>query len=94
MNKSIIILSMALLSGVAQADTSDPVMAQGKALHEDKCTSCHGTEVYTREDRRVTSLGALSHQVNNCMKGPANANWSVAETNAVVEYLNTKFYKF
>jgi len=94
MKKYIFILSMVLLGSTAQGETSDPVIAQGKALHEEKCTSCHGTEVYTRKDRKVNSLAELSNQVNNCMKGPANANWSPAQTNSVVEYLNMKFYKF
>ena len=94
MKKYIFILSMVLLGSTAQGETSDPVIAQGKALHEEKCTSCHGTEVYTRKDRMVNSLAALSNQVNNCMKGPANANWTPAQTKSVVEYLNMKFYKF
>ena len=92
MKKLMFVLSMALLAGASYAQ--DPVIAQGEKLHGEKCTSCHGTEVYPREDRRVTSLESLSNQVNNCMKGPAKANWTVAETNSVIEYLNTKFYKF
>jgi len=66
----------------------------GQKLHDAKCMGCHKTEVYTRADHRVQSLQALSHQVENCMKGPAEANWNAAETKAVVDYLNTKFYKF
>jgi hypothetical protein len=67
---------------------------QGEILHSEKCTGCHGTEVYTRENRRMTSLEALDKQVNFCMKNAAKANWTPAQTSAVVEYLNTKFYKF
>ena len=94
MKKLTFVLSLALLSSTAYAENSDPVIAHGKALHDDKCTTCHGTDVYTRDNRRVKSLDALSNQVTNCMKGPAKADWTVSETNSVVEYLNTKFYKF
>ena len=88
-----LILFMALLSTSSFAG-NDPVLAHGEKLHTDKCTSCHGTEVYTREERRVNSREALASQVNNCMKGAAKANWTASETSSVVEYLNTKFYKF
>jgi hypothetical protein len=74
------------------ADKAVPSAAQ--KMHDGKCMTCHKTEVYTREDRRVKSLQALTHQVETCMKGPADANWSAAETTAVIDYLNSKFYKF
>ena len=67
---------------------------QGEVLHSEKCTGCHGTEVYTRENRRVSSLTALDKQVNICMKNAAKADWTPEQTTAVVEYLNSKFYKF
>ncbi|MBI3188272.1 MAG: hypothetical protein HYZ31_10475 [Gammaproteobacteria bacterium] len=78
-------------SALAAEKTSAP---DGQKLHDAKCLGCHKTEVYTRADHRVQSLQALSHQVENCMKGPAEANWNAAETKAVVDYLNTKFYRF
>jgi len=68
--------------------------SQGKTLHDEKCTTCHQNEVYTREDRMVKTMMALEHQVNNCMKGPAKAQWSQPETTSVVEYLNDRYYKF
>lgn len=67
---------------------------QGKTLHDDKCTTCHQNEVYTREDRMVKTMMALEHQVNNCMKGPAKAEWTQPETTSVVEFLNDRYYKF
>ena len=88
-----LILTMVLLGNSSYA-ANDPVLAHGEKLHTDKCTSCHGTEVYTREDRRVNSKEALASQVNNCMKGAAKASWTASETSSVVEYLNIKFYKF
>ena len=35
----------------------------GQALYQDNCTKCHGSEVYTRADRKVTSEDALHTQV-------------------------------
>jgi cytochrome c553 len=85
------ILSLFVSSAIAADNKS---MAHAEKLHSEKCMSCHKTDVYTRKDRRVTTLPALKNQVENCMKGPAEANWSKTETDAVVDYLNQKFYKF
>ena len=78
-------------SVIAEEKTS---IAHGEQLHNDKCLACHTTQVYSRDDRRVKTLQALSNQVNNCMKGPAKAEWTEVETNSVIDYLNQKFYKF
>ncbi len=86
------IFALSLSSAVFAAD--DAPLAHAKQLHDDKCMSCHDTKVYTREDRRVNSLQALSGQVEFCMKGAAKADWTPAQTGSVVEYLNQKFYKF
>lgn len=86
----LLVTTMVATTAVAETKTAP----DGQKLHDAKCMGCHKTEVYTRADHRVQSLQALSHQVENCMKGPAEANWSPAETQAVVNYLNTKFYKF
>lgn len=85
-------IALSLSSAVFAAD--EATIAHGQQLHDEKCTSCHDTKVYTREERRVQTLQDLSNQVNFCMKGPAKADWSVSETNSVIEYLNQKFYKF
>ncbi|MCW8911029.1 MAG: hypothetical protein OQK76_10480, partial [Gammaproteobacteria bacterium] len=69
-------------------------VTHGEQLHNDKCLACHTTQIYSRDDRRVKTLQALSNQVNNCMKGPAKAEWTEIETNSVINYLNQKFYKF
>ena len=77
---------------------SNTVYAQaphaGENLHNTKCISCHKTDVYTRENRTVKTLHALSNQVNNCMKGAAKAEWTNKQTTDVVDYLNSKYYKF
>ena len=71
-----------------------PVLAgEGKALFEKSCTGCHGTEVFTRDNRRVNSLEALEKQVKQCSLA-AESKWADDNIGTVVEYLNKSFYKF
>ncbi len=94
MKNLIAILSLTLASSSLALAKEDPVLAHGKNLHNERCTKCHTDSVYTRKDRRVKTLQALSNQVNGCMKGAAKAEWTPSETNSVIEYLNTNYYKF
>jgi len=55
--------------------------------------SCHDDGMYTREDRRVTTMDALRHQVQRCETN-LNLAWFPEDVDAVIEYLNTTFYKF
>lgn len=82
------------LGAMASEMASGNPHADGKQLHEDKCTTCHGDKVYTREDRMVNSKPELEHQVERCMKGAAKADWSGPQTTSVIEYLNDRYYKF
>jgi mono/diheme cytochrome c family protein len=74
------------------------VMAQGKNLHDVSCLQCHASltggkpnTIYTRADRKVTSLVGLQQRVKGCAVA-ADANWSDAERESVVEYLSKTFY--
>ena len=84
-------LFLSLTTNLYAADDKHP---NGKDLHDKKCTSCHSDKVYSREDRMVKTMSALEHQVDNCMKGAAKAEWSQPETTSVVEFLNERYYKF
>jgi len=66
----------------------------GEKMHNNKCKTCHDDSVYSRKDRMVNSMPALINQVNNCMRSAAKANWTPKQTSAVVNYLNTRYYKF
>jgi len=81
------LLSVGLL-GPAQADGFDPAR-----FVESKCTACHDSSVYTRSNRRVTSLPALQRQVRMC---DANIGTKLFDNDvhAVVQYLNDKYYHF
>ncbi len=108
--KNIMILAALTLSTIACAEDKTTAQApeqkqavtqvatgthyQGENLHNDKCTSCHRDEVYTREDRMVRTMAALENQVSNCMTGAAKAEWTPSETSSVIEFLNDRYYKF
>ena len=74
------------------ADIKDPI-EHGRKTHELHCTKCHTDSVYTRENRFVKSIDALSKQVRRC-KDNTGAVWFDEDTEAVVQFLNTKYYKF
>jgi cytochrome c553 len=76
------------VTGAAQAGEFDAA-----GFHGNSCMSCHGTEVYTRDDRRINSLPALEAQVARC-----DANLSTQlfpqDLDSLVEYLNNSYYNF
>jgi hypothetical protein len=86
--KPFVFALLALGNGVASAAEFDAA-----GYHEQQCSRCHGTEVYTRDDRRVTSFGALEAQVARC---DANLGTGLFPDDLalLVEHLNTNFYKF
>jgi mono/diheme cytochrome c family protein len=63
------------------------------ALVEKNCTSCHGSEMYTRADRKIDSLSALETQVEACNTN-LNTGMFPEEVNAVATLLNAQYYKF
>ena len=65
----------------------------GKSLQQENCMSCHDDTIYTREDRRVSSMDALRSQVQRC-DANLNLQWFPEDVDAVIEYLNTSFYQF
>lgn len=69
-------------------------------LHTDHCTSCHASltggdpnKLYTRENRRVTSLDGLGKQVRRCELS-LGLKWFDDQVDAVTTYLNDTYYKF
>lgn len=67
--------------------------AKGKALHDKDCVACHDTGVYTRSDRHIQSLAALTEQVNGCSHR-TGLKISPEQANDLVKYLDEAFYKF
>jgi len=66
---------------------------KGKILYEKSCTKCHGTDVFTRDDRGIKSLEGLRNRVKQCSLA-AESKWVDEELNIVVDYLNKNYYKF
>ena len=73
----------------ANAQAADP--ANGESLHDGNCFKCHGTEIYTRKDHRVTSRPGLTKQVNRCQLA-LGLSWFDDEIEDTAEYLNAQFY--
>jgi cytochrome c553 len=94
MNKTMLLLiSLTLGAGSAQAALLPGDAAQGKAVHDKQCVACHDSSVYTRANRRVKSPEALIGQVNNCVR-QTDTKLDRDQVNSLVKYLDESFYKF
>lgn len=81
--------SISLLTTSASA--ADP--AHGRQLQEANCMSCHDNSVYTRKDRKVTSLDGLQKQVRRC-ELTLGLQWFDEDVDDVTTHLNQNFYQF
>ena len=68
-------------------------LTNGSLLHAEKCTSCHYTAAYTRENRIVQSLPRLGTQVRFC-KDNLGVAWFDDEVGDVIGFLNKNYYHF
>ncbi len=64
----------------------------GQSLHDAHCMKCHGSEVYTRTDRRITTMDGLRQQVQRCDTN-LGLTWFDEEIENVSQYLNATYYK-
>lgn len=80
----------ALLVGCEDAPKGDPV--RGMQAHE-ACLDCHGTALYTAQNRKIKSLEALHKDVAKWGDYYAPA-LSQQEVDDITAYLNRDFYKF
>jgi len=80
-----------LFSGISMAQGN---AGNGNKLYSaSKCNKCHGTEVFTRKDRKIKDIKGLEAQVRRCDSN-LNTNWFDDEILDVTAYLNSAFYKF
>lgn len=86
----ILVLTLVVV-GSTQVSAFDP--AAGKQLVDESCTSCHGTEMYTRADRKVTTRPGLTRQVRTCTQ-IVGVTWFDDDIDNAAEYLNESFYRF
>jgi hypothetical protein len=87
----VLLLTLQIPSAYAAELPGD--IAEGKRLHDANCKGCHDTSVYTRKDRQVGSLGTLKEQMNSCGH-VTNKDFSAAEKQSMIKYLNNEFYHF
>ena len=87
LSATLIIVVLATMTSANAADFD-----AGEFL-QSQCTRCHDDNVYTRPDRRVDSLKRLESQVRMC---DANIGTKLFDDDiaAVVDYLNTHYYRF
>ena len=98
------LLALALLaaSGPVLADDAQ-ILAQGrKLMAENNCNgACHARKapdgdaarIFTRDNRKVTSLDGLKAQVARCVAG-TGAQLAPGEIDSVIAALNHDYYKF
>ena len=90
----LVFLGVAATPILAADDTSSVAgAANGKKLHDAKCTGCHDTRQYTRKNRIIHTYEDLHARVEFC-DAASNAGFSFDDLDDVVTYLNTEFYKF
>ena len=85
---SVVLFLLILTALASQTLAADP--DKGKVLVKQMCTDCHNDEVY---GRKIKSLAALQAQVEICVTA-TKTDWSVAQKEDVVAYLNKEYYKF
>lgn len=83
---SYILLSLHLPASAANIENA-------KVLHQENCTRCHPSGIYTRPYRFVKNLEQLRAQVKQCER-MLGLDWSAEIVDDVAEYLNTDFYRF
>lgn len=65
----------------------------GETLLKGNCTACHDDSMYSRKDKRITSLDGLNKQVSRCELS-LGLKWFDKDINDVVSYLNQTYYHF
>ena len=79
------------------AMTTGPLYAtdisHGKSLQQKNCMGCHDDGMYTRENRKVTSVDGLQKQVKRCELS-LGLKWFDDDVADVVQYLNSSYYQY
>jgi cytochrome c553 len=84
-----------LAVGILSLSSNTPAVDvnHGKTLQQQNCMACHDDGMYTRDARKVTTLGGLHKQVKRC-ELTLGLKWFDEDINDVAAYLNESFYKF
>ena len=82
-----------LLAALAAGSLHAADFSHGKSLQTESCMGCHDDSMYTRENRKVTSLGGLKKQVMRCEQS-LGLTWFDEDVTDVTGYLNTTYYHY
>ncbi|MDC9727390.1 MAG: hypothetical protein PSN35_06115 [Candidatus Thioglobus sp.] len=86
-----------LLTAALLASTTTIANEEGKELHDESCVACHlvthDDSFYTRDNSKMSTHFDLRRQVSMCASN-FELGWFPEEEKAVLDYLNTKYYKF
>jgi hypothetical protein len=86
------VISISSTGYASESEISDTIV-HGEQAHKNHCYKCHSDDIYTRENRIVKSIDALSKQVVRC-KDNLGIPWFDEDADAVVQFLNKKYYRF
>ena len=89
--KTLILATLMALLAATPLQAAD--VGHGKTLQEKNCMGCHDDSMYTRKNRKVSTLAGLEKQVKRCELS-LGLQWFDDDVADVTEYLNTSFYKF
>jgi cytochrome c553 len=84
-------ITVCLLAATSSLPAAD--LDNGKTLVDGNCTKCHDERVYTRPDRRVSTLDGLNKQVTRCEQS-LGLKWFDDDITDVAAYLNKTYYHF
>lgn len=84
-------LGLLVLAAAPLAQAAD--VHSPEELFQANCVRCHGSEIYTRADRKVTSLPGLHKQVRMC-DSMLGLTLFDEDINGIASMLNEKYYKF
>lgn len=65
----------------------------GSKLHQESCTACHDSKVYTHKDRKIRTINGLEGRVELCSTN-LNTRYTDEQNSDIVKYLNDNYYKF
>lgn len=88
---SVMSIAVCLLAATSSLPAAN--LDNGKTLVQGNCTKCHDERVYTRPDRRVTTLEGLNQQVGRCEQA-LGLKWFDDDIDNVAAYLNQTYYHF
>jgi len=93
MKRTLITTSLVLAAVAAPAPGLAADIGHGRQLQQKNCMGCHDDSVYTRQDRKISTLDGLQKQVQRC-ELTLGLKWFDEDVDDVAAYLNDSYYRF